>query len=1020
MNISLIANSGIQVYKFQINIDPSADIIKSLGFWERFNTQSMKISLEFANYLPDQDIWVSKRNLVSEGFLDERGSLSENINYTLLRPLNEDNEYFTINDILSSLELFENKWIPIPYFKSNNAGDNIFGPTDWARLYLKPVQTDKNRIKVYDAILAFDTLLSTAPSDLESPYLFENVNDNNFSLCKNEDLVLNFCDTNFNCGWVEDYLTNIVHGSKDKIPSAFPSLKYLGYYIYFIKYLQALKVFPEVELFSDQTLGIEVDLVLDIGNANTCGLLFESPMNKSFEFTSVKKLKIQDLTNVEKSYSDPFSMLLAFSKSTFGEIGYNSNKFQWPSVLRVGEEAKFLINNSVIDISRGVEIATHHSSPKRYLWDDKKSANQWEYSRQKGQKNPDPVYLRGISEQFYSDGQFSRNVDFGATSNFSKKSLMTFVYLEILSHALCQINSHEFRYEHGNLEKPRKLKRVLITCPTAMVQKEQIALRQCAEEAAMVLKRYYSNTYEIEVETSELSKDIEIMPSVRDLSKDLSVLATRKDWIYDEATCCQLVFLYGEISKRYLNKCDIFFNLYGKKSAYFENYDKNAITIGSVDIGAGTTDLMICTYQYDETGIAVLTPKPLYWESFNLAGDEFLHEIIRQIILEGKLIKEEDRGCVGVIENHARNIGIPNIQDKMNRFYGTDSNNIGHIGRIMRKNFNTQISLPIALRYLSHAQSSKADIYVSYQEIFDKLQPNPEILHYFSIHFGFKFEDIRWKLSSQRVNDILESTFEPLLKQISALAFAYGCDFILLAGKPTSLVRIEELFLKFYPVSPDKIITLNHYRVGRWYPFADDSGYFKDPKSIVSVGALISLMGGRLDKLSGFRLNTEFLKTKIISTADYLGVYDANTKNIHTIILSPEENRSDLIIAGLPITIGLKQLKPINYPGRPIYLLDFNTQKIIEKIKDQNQSITENELSDQVSHYKMLLKNKMPFKIRISRHFRENKEKIIIDSIVDKDRNELSPSILSLSVQTLQNEGNYWLDTGEFTLSIRD
>jgi hypothetical protein len=1020
MATTLIANSGIQFHKFKIKIDPNADVIKTLGFWERFNTDTLRVSLEFAKFLPDQDIWVSKRSLISEGYINENGKLSENMNYALLRPLKDD-ECFRLSDILDSIELFENAWIPLPYFKSNRAGNSVFGPTDWARVLFKPLSQQRNKTKEYEVVLAFDTRLGESPNDLKSPYLFEEISDNAYALCGSEDLILNYCDVNFDCEWVEEYLTKIVHGSRDKIPAQFPSLKFIGQYIYLIKYLQGLDIFPEVELYWDKQAAIDVDLVLDIGNSNTCGLLFESPNNNSFEFTAVKKLRIQDLTEHEKDYSEPFSMQLAFAKSNFGEIGYNNSKFQWPSVLRIGQEAKSLINKSIIDINRGIEIPTNHSSPKRYLWDERPSEVQWEFMRTAGQKIPDPVYLKGISEQFYSDGGFSRNVDFGSTSHFSKKSLMTLVFIEIFAHALCQINSHEFRFIHpGNLDKPRRLKRVLITCPTAMVQKEQIALRQCAEEAATALKRYFSNAYEVEVDLSELGKDLDIIPSIKDLNKDLSLISTRRDWIYDEATCCQLVFLYGEVSKRYLNNCEVFFNLYGKVRSDLDGYHKKSITIGSIDIGGGTTDLMICAYQYEETGIAVLTPKPLFWESFNLAGDDFLKEIVQQIILEGKLTSEEERGCVGVIENHARNRGIPGIADKMNNFFGTDSNNIGHIGRIMRKNFNTQVSVPLALKYLEHARLNVEDKYLRFEDIFYDNPPNLELLNHFANHFGFRFEEIVWKFSATRVNNILESTFEPLLKQISTLAFAYGCDFILLAGKPTSLIRIEELFLKFYPVYPDRIVTLNHYRVGRWYPFADDSGYFQDPKTIVSVGALIALMGGRLDKLLGFRLNIEYLKTKLISTADYFGIHNHYTKNIETIVLTPDENRSEFIAAGLPITLGFKRLLPDNYPGRPIYVLNFNVPKIIERLKEQNNTMSESELADQLDLSMNQLKNRMPFTVKLSRQYRDSKEKISIESIVDKERNDLSPSILILSLQTLSNESGYWLDTGEFLLSIRN
>ena len=53
--------------------------------------------------------------------------------------------------------------------------------------------------------------------------------------------------------------------------------KYLGLYIYFINYLSKGKFLPEVKLYSDNVDDVlNIDLVLDIGNSRTCGLLFDS------------------------------------------------------------------------------------------------------------------------------------------------------------------------------------------------------------------------------------------------------------------------------------------------------------------------------------------------------------------------------------------------------------------------------------------------------------------------------------------------------------------------------------------------------------------------------------------------------------------------------------------------------------------------------------------------------------------------------------------------------------------------
>jgi hypothetical protein len=186
-----------------------------------------------------------------------------------------------------------------------------------------------------------------------------------------------------------------------------------------------------------------VDLVLDIGNSNTCGLLFESPVKSasSFNFKSVKKLKINDLSEPEKDYHEPFSMRLAFVEAKFGEMDIPNHKnFRWPSLLRLGKEAGRLINIYNLDTDKGKETATNHSSPKRYLWDNRKADVQWEFINFRGKNLKDAIYYEGISEQFKENGEYAYDGNFSCTPYYSRKSLMTFVFVEIILHAISQIS----------------------------------------------------------------------------------------------------------------------------------------------------------------------------------------------------------------------------------------------------------------------------------------------------------------------------------------------------------------------------------------------------------------------------------------------------------------------------------------------------------------------------------------------------------------------------------------------------
>lgn len=1046
-NISLIANSGIQFYKFDIHINPNDDVTKTMGFYEAYESAS-GVRLKPARYLPDQDFWVEKEILAYQGYIDDQDKLlMDNINIQEIKgfALSDDGlqkdgmgYFYPFGDISDSLECYasreeENVWLPIPYFKKKDDKNN-FGPIAWARAIIQNKSKKSDKVKTYRVILAFDTKLEDQNGVYYAPTKEDTYEgDNVFILSGDENYNLNFCDADKNCAWVEKYLKQIyLQREEKKEPADFPFFKHVALYQYLIKYLADGQFFPSVLLYSDEQSSVDVDLVLDIGNANTCGILFESPVSKDepFEFTSVKKLILNDLSQIDKSYDEPFSMRLAFAESKFGEIQVEGYKnFHWASLLRLGEEASRLISKHNLDIDKGKETATHHSSPKRYLWDNKKSDVQWEFVDIDGSQGRKSIYYEGISEQFKANGEYDYEAGIDIDTRYSKKSLMTFVYIEIFLHAITQINSHEFRRTHGNAEKPRKLRRITITCPTSIIQYEQITLRKCAEDAVRALSRFFSDSFlgVYEVDSSHSNSNmIEIIPSPKDLSKKLNMAKEKKDWIYDEATCGQFVFLYAEIAQRYLGNVDLFFNIYAKKRDDVIEPEKKALTIGSIDIGGGTTDLMICAYQYEEgQSLAVLKPQPLYWESFNLAGDELLKDLIQQIILEGKPNSENsyETGATGVIENAARAKGVANVSEKLLNFFGTDANQQDYMARIFRKNFIVQVAVPIAIQYIKHAADPNSkDREVSYDDLFPVNKPNAELIQYFNQKFApLNFEEITWKLSKQKVFDIVEKTFDPMLRQLSTIMHAYGCDFVLLAGKPTNIPKIREMIVRYYPVSPERIITLNNYRVGRWYPFANDLGYFEDTKTIVAVGASIALMGGLIDKLEGFRIKTDFLKRNLVATSDYMGTIDKYTQNIQTIYLNPDENTVEIEVHSLPMHLGYKQLPNEKYMGRPIYKIEFNQEYLEDKVLQQDSTLEgkEHEIESAMEVQKRNLKNRMPFKVKLKRIWSESKEQINIESIKDNDRNEISRKTLNLQYMTLPDERGYWLDTGEFILNIK-
>jgi hypothetical protein len=352
-------------------------------------------------------------------------------------------------------------------------------------------------------LLVFDTRTKYEEEDFEEEDLMETPvfasnydTSKKFALCNNEFSLVDFCSkATYNCEWIGEYILKLFHNVKsiDELKIKRPRLSYLAQYIYIIRYIQQLNVLPSVSLFSDKNVSFgDVDLFVDMGNSRTCAVLCDD-----HDFTKVEQLGLQNLSNpIENGKinlrNEPFDMRMAFREADFGvDTLRESSQFVFPSLVRLGLEANELIHKAV-NLNTGVEKITTFSSPKRYLWDNKPQQKDWELLTLTGEENKKRlVQIKGISEQLNSDGSLNTTGEGVINKYYSRKALMTFAFLEILAQAKMQINSYGFRHKWGEENKPRRIGRIIVTCPTAMSCVEQIALRKCAEDAAIILERFY-------------------------------------------------------------------------------------------------------------------------------------------------------------------------------------------------------------------------------------------------------------------------------------------------------------------------------------------------------------------------------------------------------------------------------------------------------------------------------------------------------------------------------------------------
>ncbi len=1062
----LIANSGIQFIVTEKEFNPSEQLVFPNGrtlkyaFCESTDFLSGRRLFDLLCYHQDDAVYIPLSELRRAGQtallpdgreeLDEAGlqRIAQDAgsgSFTNFR--DGDEELLTMSSLQSfrvrsrqdgtvsaAFELLLGKWLPMPMFECGIDGTTTGDPFAWCRVKIERVgEGSRKGTQRYRFLWALDTTLGDndplagksnminfgtdqdAVSHYKRPYFYEDEGEEKtFCLCNRADQLIDFMSTSPYFPAFADYVASLL-GQMDRTES----MRYVAYYVYLVNFIRLEGVAPEITLHHNLRKTVDVDLVLDIGNSRTCGVLFEEG-----DFTKAMMLEIRDMSDPSRTYEKSFDMRLAFRKADFGnDIVLDDDLFEWRSLVRIGDEARRLVYRSMEEEGLS-ERTTNYSSPKRYLWDTRPFDGHWEFLNTVDDpynvRLSDNIYIEGLSDLFDHNGNYiglGGHDDNRDGTSYSRASLMTFVLIEILQQAQMQINSIKFRTKHGNMDCRRQLRNVILTCPTAMPVKEQVRLRQCAEEAILALGH----------STPAFGRPM-VIPTSESLrrSEQDGQEGRRRMWSFDEASCCQLVYLYAEIAQRYSGEIHKFFELKGhvRPEEKEDGYEGNSLTIGSIDIGAGTTDLMICSYQCKGQGRSMLTPIPLFWDSFYLAGDEILRNIIQNLVIEGRETHQRDQGNIfsalhtrlsdmtsdelqqlpclkdnavyqGKVYDIVNEVSSERrasllrafAQNLLRDFFGYDSAMMGHHDRRCRVDFNTQVSQPIAQLFLELLRLKRPTRVYSYQEIFASLEPADYLMDYFERHFGFSFKELSWRFDPQEVAAIVKNTLEPLMRQLSVVLYAHHCDVLILAGRPSSLDAITELFIKYIPISPDRLIRLNEYRVGTWYPFADGQGYFYDQKSVVAVGAMVGYLASS-QGFNGLSIDFSRMIAKMKSTAVYLGDYNSRRQQVSTSYLTPTKSTATVQMVVFPSFIGCKQLDTPLYQARPLYAV-YN--------RAGNHAL----------------------RLTLSRNYYENREDLQVEEVMDEQGNTLPKSSVDLVLQSITDDGKYWLDKGEFELAVK-
>ncbi|HEY3969700.1 MAG TPA: virulence factor SrfB [Planctomycetaceae bacterium] len=513
--------------------------------------------------------------------------------------------------------------------------------------------------------------------------------------------------------------------------------------------------------------------------------------------------------------------------------------FQDLSPARMGEE--------VDDVSQAMradaELCTGVSSPKRYLWaaDGRwlaggvwHMADPWQrtgtrarsavlqgpFFRFIGERDPDELQLPDPAAEVISEEDAGREAPL--QPRHPPRVLMVAAIYELLCQAAVYLNSAGYRRLLGEAVRPREIRNVALTFPSGMIPQERERFRMQAQKA-------------VDIFCATLGRAQRVKPHV-----SMSI---------DEASAVHLTYIWSELQILERN-AKVWFSLMGKPratahAAAGQSSPRSETTappaalpevrIGCIDIGGGTSDLMIARYTFQAGPVDTMEGEMLHRDGISLAGDQLAKRLIERII----------------IPHLADRVGFG--REEVMRLFGQEVPS-NHRFRAQRINWINRLFMPLVQAYLQAAGDDDRQTTFTHtdptwvaEEVLASLEQTID-QEFGAGQFNLR-QELALRYDPDKFNQLVFEVFNELLLDFCGRLVKYDVDVVLLAGQPTKLRQIQDLVRQYLPLQAARVVPLHNHYAGNWYPYQDlsgrDPGVIVDPKSAVVVGAAVELLMSR-------------------------------------------------------------------------------------------------------------------------------------------------------------------------------
>lgn len=953
-----------------------------------------------------------------------------------------------------SLDLLDGLWLPAPFFRYLSAFRFDQGPNNWSRIRIVRLDTPDAHGHTHRITLAFDTRIMPRRDGVA--YLAPNNEDlRNGQTFR---LAVHLTEMNWfmDLVWVKEWLEEVFRErciqdkrERDEIQREITQHRHIAHYLNLLSLLRgpAPTTHPRLEpkvavplirvKHISHAVGkpIAVDLVLDVGNSRCCGILVEDPEHNNRGLHGNSHLVLRDMSAPENVYDHPFESRIEFAKINLGNDQWSlqsgrHDAFTWGSMARVGTEAAKLAATR-----EGTEGATGLSSPKRYLWDGHPYQQIWRLNtssmagqpERKAALAPLADLIDDMGEALYATGESEPVFE----AKYSRSSLMTLMLNEIFAQVVSQINSVLYRRDKENAGTSRWLRSVILTVPPSMPQAERVIFRKRVLHALGLLWKsmgWHTGPYDTDPYDEPQLDSPDIDP---DYTGRLCLPLPKVIVKWDEATCGQMVYLYTEAGENFSGHPEEFFEVLARP----DKTDRERITIASIDIGGGTTDLVINDYVLqrntaDGSSNAPILPVQRFRDGFRVAGDDIVLDVIRQFVLPS-------------FAKALAAAGAEQAGNLVEQLCGARS--LGATDSVLRQQLTLQAFYPLALALLSEyerydQEQDGENLTRSWAEWLGHTQIVTSNVHNFVCNHLSNVRGVPSKIDL----DTIPLSFSPkslhhqfmndglnICKTLAALGEVvahYECDVLLLTGRPSRLPGVQSLLRSLGCLPAGRILPMQDYRTGTWFPF-HKGGLIADPKTTAAVGAMVCWLSenrrlpnfycspSRITPLPLIRYFGRIDSSNLIKQEDVLFA-DIKTRTPDGqrpedgCIELPQEASSGRVkpyILHGNTRLGYRQLAAQRWPASPIYTLGFAADWYKRYREQQDRDASIPDPSAQVF-----------FTVRQPRENERRQglisDELMIESVEGVGDVRIPKSSVQFEMNTLLHAGlgqdAYWLDSG--------